>query len=116
VKRRFAALAWLGTAALSLATAAPTNAATHIHCYTYEDPRNRTLTTTVDVLVTVTTPAQHKVGDCKNVWVGRDFYNESGRVVQIFLQPDCQNLTYQLLDGQAVTDTRAAQSVKVVAN
>jgi hypothetical protein len=116
VKRTIMALASFG-AVLSLAVAVPANAATSIHFCTYEIPNSPTESKTVDVVTSdFPKPSQHKVGACKNLPIGRDFYNETGRVAQLFETRDCFGaVRYQLPDGSAVLGTSGLQSVKVLA-
>ncbi|MFE7563473.1 hypothetical protein [Kitasatospora sp. NPDC057500] len=104
-----AAIAWWA------GTTVPTAADSHTRFYVYEDPQQPTRTRTVDVVTRISDPSQHKVGDCKNVWMGRDFYNETGHTVLLFRQPGATgDPDLQLLDGEEIVNTTGFQSVCVL--
>ncbi|MFJ8388872.1 hypothetical protein ACIQ9Q_30950 [Streptomyces sp. NPDC094438] len=71
------------------AVASPASASSHIHFYAFENPTRPRKTTVIDGVDGYATNSEHQTGECKNVRIGRDFFNESGRTVQVFRVANC---------------------------
>ncbi len=107
------------SAAVALAAVAglagPALAGPHIHFYTFEVPGNSGRAKVIDVVKGAATANQHQIGECKNIRIGRDFFNESGRIVQLFRSANCRGLpAHELENGEQVTNSNGFQSVLVV--
>ncbi|MFI1676439.1 hypothetical protein [Streptomyces sp. NPDC020607] len=114
MKRRYTALASLATV-LALVAAVPASAAPRTHFYAFENPTRPTKSRTVDVVENNASPSEHQTGTCKNIRIGRDFYNESGRTVQLFKVANCAGYPdYQLGDGEELINGPGLQSVFIV--
>ncbi|KPC78298.1 hypothetical protein ADL27_48485 [Streptomyces sp. NRRL F-6602] len=101
--------------AFVLAAAVPATAGTSIHFYTFENPARPTKTRTIDVVGNNATANEHQIGTCKNIKVGRDFYNESGRIVQLHRRVNCADSNpTQLADGEQIHASDGFQSVIVI--
>ncbi|MEV6957394.1 hypothetical protein [Streptomyces sp. NPDC051183] len=100
---------------LAPSLAAPASASSNIHFYAFEDPTRLKKTIHVDVVDGWAATNEHRIGVCKSIRVGRDFFNETGRIIQLFRVAGCAgNPDFQLEDGQELANGPGFQSVLVI--